>query len=450
MDKRLQASWDSIRTSLLLIPSVLTLVGFGLALAVLGLDARRTLGGPDGWTWLHGGSGDDARNLLSTLLTSTITMASMAFSVTIVALTLAANAHGPRLIRIFRSDLRTQAVLGTFVMTIVYCLVVLRSIEGAAPPAEVPHLAVTFGTGLALVCVLSLLAFIQGVARLIVSDEVVRRVRAEVESAIAKLHPPGVDPPVDPTLPAGFDATATLIELPREGYVQAVDFDGLRAWAEREGLVLRLDFRPGDFVVDGDRRLAVFPPVDDPERVRSALDRFIVSGDERTPTQDLEFAIRHLVEIAVRALSPGINDPFTALACIDRLRGCLSRLMARAMPAPALAGPTGTLRVVRAVPTIDGVFDAAFNQIRDAASAKPAVLIHMMEALAGIAEHVRTHEQREALARHADLIRAAGERAVADPSDRAAVFARHAATIACIAAVDRRLAPSSSVDATEP
>ena len=176
MRNRLFTIWDYLRTSLWLIPSAMALAGVGLAITLLQVDHGY---GPEdnirAW-WINSGDGEDARNLLSTLLSATITMASMAFSVTVVALTLAANSYGSRLIRIFRADLQTQFVLGTFAMTIVYCLIVLRSIHGKAPFPEVPHASVTVGTALALASVLSLLVFIQGVARSIVADEVVLRV----------------------------------------------------------------------------------------------------------------------------------------------------------------------------------------------------------------------------------------------------------------------------------
>jgi uncharacterized membrane protein len=197
-----------------------------------------------------------------------------------------------------------------------------------------------------------------------------------------------------------------------------VDYDGLLAWAERNDAVLRLEFRAGDFIVDGDRRVRVYPPPDDPGRARHEIDVSIVSGDERTPTQDLEFSIRHLVEVAVRALSPGINDPFTATVVIDRLRGSLSRLMGRSLPPETLRDRAGRVRIHRQVTTYEGILDAAFHQIRQAGASMPAVLIHMLEAIARMAEHTHLDEQRRALARHAHLIRAAGERSVGEPADR--------------------------------
>ncbi|MXQ12325.1 DUF2254 domain-containing protein [Microvirga makkahensis] len=414
-------TWDYVRTSLWFIPSIMIVVGVGLAIGMLQVDAG--VGSEDdvrAW-WINSGDGEDARNLLSTLLSAIITMASMAFSVTVVALTLAANAYGSRLIRIFRADLRTQFVLGLFAMTIVYCLIVLRSIHGKAPIPEVPHTSVTLGTALALGCVLGLLAFIQGVARSIVADEVVRRVRKDVDKAVAELpelteenapeHAPA-------DLPADFNNKAARIPLPYGGYVQAVDYSGILSWAERHDAILHLEFRAGDFIVSGDRRVHVYPAPPDPGKAREEIGKHIVSGDERTPVQDLEFAIRHLVEVAVRALSPGINDPFTATVVIDRLRGALSRLMSRRLPPETLRDPSGKVRIYRQVTTYEGILDAALHQIRQAGSSHPAILIHMLEALARMAEHTRLDEQRRALIRHANLIRAAGERDISEPADR--------------------------------
>jgi uncharacterized membrane protein len=276
-------------------------------------------------------------------------------------------------------------------------------------------------SALALACVLALLAFIQLVARSIVGDEVVRRVRQEIESSLSKLPLLDEQAPAEhsPTnLPPDFERKAERIALPHEGYVQAVDYDHLLAWAVERDAILRLDFRAGDFIVEGDKRLQVYPSTGSPHETLEQIGRGIVSGDERTPTQDLEFGIRHLVEVAVRALSPGINDPFTATVVVDRLRGVLSRLMGRQLPHERLRDRSGHVRIYRQVTTYEGLLDAAFHQIRQAGSSHPAVLIHLLEAIARLTEHTCLAEQRVALARHAALIRAAGERDVAEPADR--------------------------------
>jgi uncharacterized membrane protein len=420
MWNRLLTIWDYVRTSLWFIPLIMVVLGAGLAIVMLRLFPGWTGGSIESW-WVNNGNGEDVRNLLSTLLSAVITMASLVFSMTVLALTLAANAYGSRLIRIFRADLRTQSVLGLFSMTIVYCLIVLRSINGAARMDEVPHLAVTVGTALALTCVLALVAFIQGVARSIVADEVVRRVCRDVDTSMShlpELSSEDIAEHAPADLPADFENKALPIALPDGGYVQVVNYDELLSWTERRNVILRLEFRAGDFIVQGDRLMHVYPAPPDPGKARAELCRFIVIGDVRTPVQDLEYAVRQMVEMALRALSPGINDPFTATVVIDRLRDALSKLMSRRLPSEIQRDRSGTIRIYREVSTYSGILDQAFHQIRQSGSSHPAILIHMLKAIARIAEHARLDEQLRALMHHAKLIRAASLRDVPEPADR--------------------------------
>jgi uncharacterized membrane protein len=425
LKKRLVAAWDQVRTSLWLLPSLMVAAGTGLAWAMLAVDAGR--GAEDevrAW-WMHVGGPQDARDLLSTLLTGVIAMAAMVFSATVVALTLAASQYGPRLVRVFRADLTTQVALGTFAMTIIYLVLVLRTIRSDAAFHDVPHASVSLGTALALTCVLALLVFIQEVARMAVADDVVERVGRELGAGIERLpalatgegpERRGADEDgVEEWAP--WDAAGHVAQR-QEGYVQAIDYEGLLAWAERHDAVLRLDFRAGDFLVAGDRCILVHPPEAAAAAEAGAICELAVVGRERTPTQDIEFAVRHLVEVAVRALSPGVNDPFTAIAVIDRLRGCFTRLTGRRLPPPILRNGAGRVRLLRETTTFTGLTDAAFHQIRQAGADHPAVIIHLLEALARIAEQARTAEQRGALARHATMVAEAGLREAAEPGDR--------------------------------
>jgi uncharacterized membrane protein len=202
ISNRLRASWDEIGTSLWVIPALMFCIGVGLAVLMLQFGTTWPPAVDRLGKWLKGGNGEDARALLSTLLGAVIGMASIVFSVTVVSLSLAANAYGPRLVRTFRSSRSTQVVIGTFMMTIVYLLLVLRTVRGQAGVGDVPDAAVAFGTLLALAAVLALLFFVNGVATLMVADEVVRRVRTEFDSAISRLplistRPHGQDLPGD-------------------------------------------------------------------------------------------------------------------------------------------------------------------------------------------------------------------------------------------------------------
>lgn len=412
---------ESLRTAVWPIPLCMLLLAVVLFAAVLTLEERVPRQMLEG-LWLHSGDGDDARNLLSTLFTGIITISSVVFSITIVALSLAANQFGSRLIRTYMLDSRTKLALGLFAMTIVYCLLGLSLLEQDMTPAEVPHLMVTAGTLLGLVCVLALLFFLHRVARSMVADEVIRRASAELDESIAELAPLNAkataQPPQD-LLPADFEQRSVLLTSDKEGYVEAVRYESLAAFAAQYGLVIRLDFRAGVFMHMKGWLGAVYPASAVTAEVLNVLRRCVLIGERRTPTQDLEFSMRHLVDIALRALSPGINDPNTALVVIDHLGGALSRLMERSLPGAVYRDEAMRVRVVGRANSYAGLFDAALFQIRQAAGAHPAVIINLLGTFGRIAEHTCLPEQREALLRHTQMIAAAGLRLAVEESDRA-------------------------------
>ncbi|HEY0834659.1 MAG TPA: DUF2254 domain-containing protein [Azospirillum sp.] len=413
--------WERLRTALWPVPLgmlLLTVLLFEGAIRVDDAVSREWV--MRTW-WLRSGSGDDARNLLSTLVSAIITMSSVVFSITIVALSLAANQFGSRLVRTYMADMRTKLALGLFTMTIVYCLLALRLVEKDMPAAQIPHVTVTVGLVLGLTCVLVLLFFLHRVARSIVADEVIRRVTGELEESIAGLPPlPPQHRPeaTDDALPGDFDTHAVILTARREGYIQAVEYDRLVALAARHGIVLRLDVRPGDFMCRDGWLGAACPGGSVTPDVADAIQALIRTGARRTPTQDLEFSLRHLVDIALRALSPGINDANTALVVVEHLRGALSRLLGKDIPGPVHRDASGAVRVVGKANSHAGILDAALNQIRQAAANQPAVVIHLLGAIGRMAEHVRLPEQRAALLHHARLIAAAGLRGPGESRDR--------------------------------
>ncbi|HYD31156.1 MAG TPA: DUF2254 domain-containing protein [Azospirillaceae bacterium] len=434
---RFYTFWERLRTSLWFVPVMMVLVGIALAVALLQTD-NTVLGLKAGavW-WLHSGRAEDARELLSTLLTSVITMTSLVFSMTLVVLTLAANQFGSRLIRIFMADRTTQSVLGVFMMTIVYCLLVLRAIANTDGD-RVPHLAVTAGTALALASLFLLIAFIHNIGRSIKADTVVRRVAAELDDAIARLLPAGGDHDADEErepeklLPADFAHRAGAVCLEREGYIQAIEYEELAELGQRFSAVVQVDIRAGDFVIAGAQAIRVWPADAATPEVLAGIDSAILIGQSRTPVQDIEFPIRHLVEVAVRALSPGINDPFTAMAVVDRLGAGLARLMGRAFHPRVFRDSDGSVRVVAKAPVHGELIDAAFHQIRQAGARMPAVIIRMLDTLARIGEFAKSPHQRKALMRHARLVAEAGMAEDVQSADREAIEQRFTAVCAIL------------------
>ena len=415
--------WDVLRTGLWPIPlgmSVAALVLFNGALIAdgVGLDE------PSLRRWhLYSGTGEDARNLLSTLAAAIITMSSVVFSITVVALSLAANQFGSRLVRTHMTDIRTKLALGLFTMTIIYCLTALRSVDKQMPAAEVPHITVSLGLLLALVCVLALLFFLHFIARSIVADEVIRRVAGELQDSIAQL--PALDPDHATTeisanlLPLDFHDRCTILRSRVEGYIEAIGYERLAALCSEHDLYVRLDLRAGAFICKEGWLAFVYPKEALTPTIAGALADQILIGEQRTPTQDIEFTLRHLVDIALRALSPGINDANTALVVIDHLSAALSGVMKRALPSGVHRDDVGAVRVVAKTSSYSGVLAAALHQIRQSAEKQPAVIIELLRAMGRIGEQVRLAEQRDALLHQVELISAAGLRAVQEPADRA-------------------------------
>ena len=201
-----------------------------------------------------------------------------------------------------------------------------------------------------------------------------------------------------------------VVRSTRDGYIQAIDEDGLMQMARERDLLLRLHSRPGNFIATGSPLADVWtcsePSAEDSTAsdLTATLNEAVIVGIRRTPRQDIECAIEELVEIAVRALSPGINDPFTAMNCIDRLGAALGRLSERKLPTAYRCDDEGRLRIIVCSVAFANALDAAFNQIRQYGHNSVAVTIRLLEALASVAEHVHCDNDRDVVKLHAEMV----------------------------------------------
>jgi uncharacterized membrane protein len=368
--------------------------------------------------WIYSGGASGARTLLGTVASSTIGVAGTVFSITIAALSLAAGQMGPRLLRNFTRDRRNQLTLGAFLGTFSYALIVLRSIRTPNEGEFIPHLALSIGILLALVCVATLVFFVGHMAGRINVDTVVDLVSGEVQNAVKRLMITEAQPAPPP--PA-FWLGAACVSDERRGYLQHLDEEGLANWAAEHGTAIRLLVRPGDYVFPGAPIAVLTYPV---EGAGAAIRDATALGGQRVSSSDLEFAIRQLVEVAVRALSPGINDPHTAMSVLDRLGATLC-------DAVTLHLTTGVIlrdgRPVLMRPSVDyaGLTDSMFHMIRQNASRSPAVLIRALEVLTAVAGYERNDARLAALQRHADLVLGDAERNTSTPADLGDIRERH-------------------------
>lgn len=429
MNIKLSKHWDSLRTSLWFIPSLMVAGAIALSFLTIALDeGDREWLKTFGWTYTRGADG--ARAILSSIAGSMITVATTAFSIVIVALQLASGQFGPRLLRNFMRDIGNQIVLGTFIATFIYCLLVLRTINAGEDSEFVPHLSVTFALALAIASIAVLIYFIHHAAESIQAQHIIAQVGHELNQTIDSLFPKKIGHALPnhnqaDIIPANFEREANSIRASRSGYIQAIDDKDLMKIATQSNILVRLNHRPGDFMVQGSDLAIVYPG----ERVNKKLSEKINSafsfGKQRTQQQNVEFSIDQLVEIAIRALSPGINDPFTAIQCIDGLSVALCHLAEREIPSPYRYDEDNKLRVIAYPVTFEEMTDAAFNQIRQYGQSSVAVIIRLLEAIALIATYTHNKIDRAALLRHAHMIERASHEGVSEELDKKDIEKRY-------------------------
>ncbi|HEV3056441.1 MAG TPA: DUF2254 domain-containing protein [Solirubrobacteraceae bacterium] len=424
---RLGSDWrrEALRTNLWLVPMLEVLAALGLYAATHVLDRAVYNGTLTLPSWVIQGDADAARQILTALAAAVITVVGVVFSIMIVTLTLASTQFGPRMLRNFIRDRGTQFTLGTFVATFVYSTLVLISISPGAHgrPNFVPHASITVSVGLVAVSMGVLIYFIHHIASSIQLPQVIASIARDLSRAIDTESGGGggleAGPSITELLQRMSDGGGT-VGAPSSGYLQFIRHNTLIGIATEKGAVIRLLHRPGHFIVGGQPLAIVWPP-DAAPAISQALRRAHIAGPYRTLTQDLAFAVDQLVEIAIRALSPAVNDTFTALTCIDWLGDSLCKITTRWRPTRVHRDSHGYVRVITAHVSYTRLVERAFEKIRQAGKGMPAVLIRQLEALTKIIDTTTLPEQRELLLAQASMILTLSEESIAERSDRADV-----------------------------
>ena len=431
---------ESLRTTLWFLPAVLVAVAALVFLFTYALDEsvyRGTMTLP--W-WIRTGSGDAGRQILTAIAAAVITVVGVVFSITILALTLASQQFGPRMLRNFIRDRGTQFTLGAFVATFVYAVMALGSITNGRRGEFVPHVSITVALVLAVADMGVLIYFIHHIAESIQLPEVIAGIAADLSRAIdAEFPDPGVEADPEPhdgppvaELVAHIRDEGVPVPATESGYLQFVGYAELAAIAEDAGAVVLLAHRPGHFVVAG-RPFATVYPRSAARTVAAALEKAHATGPHRTLIQDPVFAIDQLVEIAIRALSPAVNDTFTALTCIDWLCDGLCKLSGRRLSEGVYRDRLGRVRLIEAGPSYARIVNRAFDKVRQAGRGMPAVAIRQVDALARVMEYTADPARQAVLVRQAAMIVRAVDEAVPEPEDRALVHARYADVLAAAA-----------------
>jgi uncharacterized membrane protein len=422
MRVRLNALLEWVGDVFWVIPALLSLAGVLLAEGALRLQSPDFELLPRALIFADSASG--ARSLLSTIGGSAIGVAGTIFSITIAALSLTSGQMGPRLLRNFLRDTGNKWALGLFLMTFAYCIELQRGM-GAPGNATVPHLGIALAVALALLCTVLLAWFVHHVAGGINVETVISLVQEELLAACARLTTD--EPPQAGLSLAGPPPFGAAVRCAGTGYLRAIDHDALADWAAEKGALLSVLARPGDFLHPAARIAEVRPAHLAPE-AGERLHGAMMLGPRPAAAQDLEFAVRQLVEVAVRALSPGINDPFTAIAVLDRLGAALCGLAGRYLPSAVLLREEVVVLYRRGT-SYAGLCDAMFHMIRQAGAGHAAVLIRLVEVIDDALDVETDSARRDHLLHHVRLALRAGQAGIADAKGLADLEARATETL---------------------
>ncbi len=438
---RLHRWWLDLNSSLWFVPTLMTVVAIGLAYGMVLLDLYFGREWITAYPLLFGAGADGARGMLTAIAGSMITVAGLTFSLTLATLAQVASQYTPRLLRNFMRDRTNQVVMGAFVSVFVYCLVVLRTIRGGDEGAFVPSLAVVVGLVLALGSIGMLIFFIHHIASSIQAANVIARAADETARLLEKTFP--LDPPAPAPANAPGNPTAlaalrwTVVTAPVTGYLQGVDYAALLAVAVSADAVVQMTSTLGSFVTK-DAPLATIAAYGSNAAagnsggsgaVESATLRAVRAcyrlGSQRTLDQDIGFGLRQLVDIALKALSPGINDTTTAVQCIDRLGALLALLAPRVLGVPVLAAD-GRARVLIESADFTAYLGTAFDQIRASGTGNVAVYVRLLTALRTVATRLGPRpDRRAAVQQQADLTLAAAEKTLETPYEMAQIRAHY-------------------------
>lgn len=431
---QIRDTWYRFHATYWFLPLLMAVGAVIVAAATLAVDAQLSHGELQTRTWLVV-NGAEAAALLTMLAGAMITVAGVVFSIMIVTLSLASSQFGPRLLRSFLQDTGTQVVLGTFTSTFLFCLIVLRVVNEAQSAAEVPQISVAAATILAIISLGVLIYFMNHVSVLIQAAHIIKVVGIDLDEAILRMFPAelghesaGDSISRSQLLADKPSAEWKTIHAPTFGYVDQIDGDTLLSLAVQRDVLVWLTCRPGDLVHKGDTVMRVWPRHRVNEDLVGGLTNVVTILTRRTPLQDVECGINELVEVAVRALSPGINDPTTAVHCIDRLGASLALLASRDFPSTIRLDEKGEVRVITRPFTFRSAVNAAFDEIRQFGRKTTSVPIRQLDAIMRISKHVRRQADAQALLRQATMIWRGAKESQPEPNDRDDVRLRYLKT----------------------
>ena len=426
-------TWDRLEVSFWFAPAVMALGAVLLAWAMYWLDSLVPNEALASSRFVLSGTPGEMRSALLSMAGTVLATAGVVFTLLTLPLSTVAAQYGSRLLRLFLGDRTTQFVLGMFVATFVYCMAAALSIPPADVAPESPQLTASLGVYLMLATFATLILLVQHISTMLQAPNIAAAAGVELQNVVSAEISNEVTSGDEGSgrldaRPNSQDAPNALAEIDgypirarSTGYIQFVDPDTLLTLAREKDLIIRLLRRPGHYIWSG----AVVALVSPADRVDEQLDKLIRRafqvGNGRTPTQDIEYAVNQLTEMAVRAMSPAINDPFTAMTCLDHVGYGLMEFIRQGRKGSHYYDRDGKLRLVLEPVTLEVLLDAAFDMLRHASCDNASVLLHMLKVIDLIGQEVKTPEARQQLLRHVRLIQAESQAGNLIEQDRQAI-----------------------------
>ena len=415
MKSRLLNFFSELRASYWYIPLLMCVSALLLSILTLRLDHLFVLQWLERWGWFYTSNPDGARTLLSTIATSMITVAGVTFSMTIVAIAFTAGQIGPRLTTNFMRDRSNQMTLGTFIATFLFCLFVLLAIynankNGLIETNElvfVPQISLLFAIFLTISSITVLIYFIHHIPESINISNIIAQVGEALNCLVNCQFPTNIGKEITDQI---FDLNkATLkkntVVATHQGYIRILDGNSLMNIATKNNLVIQLDLRPGSYITEDSPLLTIYSSEKIDDSIHKQCIEAFALGHKRNQEQDMLFLVNEMVEIIVRALSPGLNDPFTAMTCLDWLQSSIHKLSKNKAPSAYRYDSEDQLRLITKPITFVECCDLVFNRVQPYVCVDRNVTFHMMEMINSIKNTITNQEHKIILKTHATSLK---------------------------------------------
>lgn len=412
MRSRLLNFFSELRASYWYIPLLLAVGALLLSILTLRLDHLfvwhwlQTIG------WFHAANPEGARAILSTIASSMITVAGVTFSMTIVAVAFAASQVGPRLTSNFMRDRANQITLGTFIATFLYCLFILLALFNAnkngitqTEGIFIPQISLLVAILLAITSIIVLIYFFHHIPESINMSNVIARIGEELNEQMECLFPTNVGnkPPKKPSLPKNY-SQKTSVNATSRGYIRIIDGESLIENAKKCDVIVKLEAKYGDFLTENSILFTMYSQDEVDTSVYKQFTNAFALGYNRNQERDTLFLIEELVEIIARALSPGINDPFTAMTCLDWLQSSLQQFLKINPPSSYRYDVDNKLRLIAAPISFAQLCDLVFCRVQPYVCKDRNAAVHMMTMIISIHTTCKEEDYKTLLSAHADSL----------------------------------------------